>query len=211
MSVTPKRLAFGIHIRGQRCPTYNAAGRVNQVLIRGLPRRHSLASEVEEIVREALPSSLTVVDLRIARRPQNPDEHRGAAVLTLESYDQARTAMQALRQSSLGLSRYLTLQLGVARNEAAAKMSPYQLMLHQVRERVQATEMENARLRAALAKAGIRADDDEEDSTTTTTTTTNNSNNNDDDEDLGRATTPTFNASSATDMHTPTRVSSLKD
>lgn len=155
--LTPSRLAFGTHINGQRCPTYNAADRVLQVIVRGLPRRLPLADDVERMLREALPDMVTVKDIRIPRRPAARDEHRGIAVLTLASHDEARAALASIIKGPLGAShRFLTAELGVENaTDAKSPMSSYELMLHQVRQRVYATEQENARLRAALEKAGI--------------------------------------------------------
>ena len=156
--LTPNRLAFGLHILGQRCPAYNAADRIVQVRLRGLPRRTPIVAEMEQLLRDSLPSTLTVVDIRIPRRPENPEFHRGFATITFSSFDEARTAVEAIHQSQLN-SRFLTAELEAGRPITVGsenKLNPYELMLHQVRERVQATEEENSRLRAALEKAGVK-------------------------------------------------------
>lgn len=121
--LTPNRLAFGLHIKGKRCPVYNAQDRITQLKVRHLPETLELDN---------------VVSLRTFRN--------NVSVVTFESYDDARTALEMLHQPA---------ELGIGRKHAPTQPSPYELMLHQVRERVVATEEENARLRAALEKAGV--------------------------------------------------------
>ena len=157
--LTPNRLAFGLHLGGQRCPLYNAHARVRQLVLKGLPRRESSAAAfLEEALREVIPPQVSSFDIRIPRRSQSPDQHRGVAIVTLDTHDEARATLQSLRQSALN-THYASFEFGVAPPpDTQQQANPYHLMLHQVRARIKATEEENARLRAALEKATANKD-----------------------------------------------------
>jgi hypothetical protein len=106
------------------------------------------------------------------------DEHRGFFIVQFGSFDEAKTGLRVLRRYMGKETRFVNFSYGMSKvnfliflifffflflialpqqkmDTSGADHHPYERMLHQVRERVTATEQENRRLREALKLAGV--------------------------------------------------------